>query len=615
MVGGIAILYLARDTFIPLAFAITLALILSPLVNWLQRHHLHRVPAALLVMTLSIVIVAGVSFVIFNQLVQIVNDLPTYRETITKKVKALKTPGSGSLGRAAENVKELGKELATAQQAPSTTAFGRATRPKQPPIPVQVVEPPQDVFSSLRDLFQPLMAPVAMVFVVLVFTVFLLAEESDLRNRLLRLVGINRLNVTTQALGDATSRVSRYLLLQFIVNAIFGALCGVGLFFIGVPYAALWGSVAALLRIVPYLGSIAAGLMPLLLCLAVFDGWHQPVLVFVLFATLELVTGNFLEPWLYGSHTGISSLALLVTTIFWATLWGPSGLILATPLTVCVVVLGRHIKQLSFLHVLLGDEQVLAADAQLYQRLLAMDDHEARSVAEEYLRDKSLLDLYDDVILPALALAEHDRHKGALTPEREEFLFLSIREILADHTELTELTGDRRAGEQGGRVLCIPAHDEADELAAAMLSRLLELVNRVAITLPLGGSSFELLDLIRPSGEDRFCISSVPPFAFSHAKNLCQQLQVRFPQTKILVGVWGFSGDVKLAARRFQSVAPDICVTKFSQALQYLSVETKEAGVDVLPAEKQIGDDAGGDDAVSNSVAAETEGKIAERKL
>lgn len=612
MVGAIAVLYLARDTFIPLAFAITLALILSPLVNWLQRHRLHRVPAALLVMALAIVLVAGVSFVIFNQLVQIVNELPTYRETITKKVKALKTPGSGSLGRAAENVKELGKELATAQQAPPTTAFGRAIKPKQAPIPVQVVEPPQDVFSSLRDLFQPLMAPVAMVCVVLVFTVFLLAEESDLRNRLLRLVGINRLNVTTQALGDATSRVSRYLLLQFLVNAIFGALCGVGLFFIGVPYAALWGSVAALLRIVPYLGSVTAGLLPLLLCLAVFDGWHEPALVFVLFATLELVTGNFLEPWLYGSNTGISSLALLVTTIFWATLWGPSGLILSTPLTVCVVVLGRHIKQLSFLHVLLGDEPVLAADAQLYQRLLAMDDHEARSVAEEYLRDKSLLNLYDDVILPALALAEQDRHKGALTPEREEFLFLSIREILAEHSELT---GDRRAGEQGGRVLCIPAHDEADELAAAMLSRLLEQANRVAITLPLGSSSFELLDLIRPGVEDCFCVSSVPPFAFSHAKNLCQQLRVRFPQTRILAGVWGFSGDVKLAARRFQSVAPDVCVTKFCEALQYLTVETKELGVDVLPAEEQIGQDAGGDDTVGDPVAAKAERKVAERKL
>lgn len=570
VVGAIAILYLARETFIPLAYAITLALILSPLVDWLKKRGLHRVPAAFLVMTLSLVVVVSVSYVIFNQLVQVVNELPTYRATITKKLNALRKPSSsGSIGRAAESVKELGQEITNARQsAPISTPVGPLPRSRQTPVPVQVVEGQQDVFTYLRDLVGPFVGPLGMLGIVLVFTVFLLMEQADLRNRLLRLAGVGRLNVMTQALEDATRRVSRYLLLQFLVNAVFGVLCGLGLFFIGVPYAALWGAVAALLRIVPYIGSLAAGLLPLILCMAVFDGWHQPALVLVLFGTLELVTANFLEPWLYGSHTGISSLALLLTTIFWATIWGPSGLILSTPLTVCVVVLGRHIKQLSFLHILLGDEQVLPSDAQLYQRLLALDDHEARAVAESYRRDRTLLELYDQVILPALAMAEQDRHKGSLTPEREEFFFLAIRELLAEYSERNE---SPPADADAGRILCIPAHDDADEIAAAMLSQLLDQQNQVSIAFQLGVPTFDMLDIVKPNDQDLFCISSVPPFAFSHARTLSRQLRTRFPTTRIVICVWGFSGDMKLAAGRFKPVVPDHCATTFAEALDYLA--------------------------------------------
>ena len=567
VVGSVAILYLARDTFIPLAYAITLALILSPLVGWLQKRGLHRAPAALLVVMLALVSVTSASYIIFNQLVLVVNELPTYRATITGKVRTLRKPGSGSIGKAAENVKELGKELANVQPTPSPGTSGAAPKPKQAPIPVQMVEAPQDIFSYLSALVQPLVAPLTMLGVVLVFTVFLLIGEADLRNRLLKLAGVGRLNVMTRALEDATQRVSRYLLLQFLVNAGFGVLCGLGLFVIGVPYAALWGAVAALFRIVPYVGSILAGLLPLLLCLAVFDGWRQPAEVFVLFFGLEMVTANVLEPWLYGAHTGISSLALLLTAIFWATLWGPSGLILSTPLTVCVVVLGRHMKQLSFLHILLGDEEVLPPGAQLYQRLLAMDDHEARAVAGEFRKDKSLLLLYDQVMLPAMVMAEQDRHKGALTAEREEFLFLSIREMLSEYSERSETVGSNL---EAGRVLCIPAYDEADELAAVMLSQVLEQKGRTSIAFSLGVVGDGTLDLMRPADDDVFCISSVPPFSFSHAKAISQQLRARFPRTKLVIGVWTYAGERGLAMARFKPVVPEACVTTFSDALDVL---------------------------------------------
>jgi methanogenic corrinoid protein MtbC1 len=413
---------------------------------------------------------------------------------------------------------------------------------------------------------------------VLIFSVFLLTEQNDLRNRIFRLAGLDHLNVMTQAFDDATRRVSRYLLMQLLVNAIFGVLCGTGLYFIGVPSAVLWGAVAAILRIVPYVGSLVAASLPLLLSLAVFDHWMPPLLVFLLFATLELVTGNFVEPWLYGMHTGISSLAILLTTVFWAALWGPAGLILATPLTVCVVVLGRHVPHLSFLHILLGDQPVLAAEAQVYQRLLAMDDHEARAVADVYLSENPLVQLYDSVFIPALTMAEQDRHKGALDPAREEFVFLSIKEMIAEFSEQTASSepADPEAT-AGGRILCLPVNDEADEIAATMLAQLLEVAGRSALSLPLDPSLQHLTAIVEPARSDVFCISAVPPFAFAHARTLSRLLQVRFPRIRIVIGVWGFNGDTERALQRFQPKRPDKLVTSLGDAVAYFTGESVTA--------------------------------------
>jgi hypothetical protein len=346
---------------------------------------------------------------------------------------------------------------------------------------------------------------------------------------------------------------------------------------------------------VPYVGSVAAGAMPLLLSLAVFDGWRAPLLVFALFATLEVITGNLLEPWLYGMHTGISSLALLLATVFWAALWGPAGLILSTPLTVCVVVLGRHVPHLSFLHILLGDQPVLTPDAHLYQRLLAMDDQEARAVAEQYRHEHSLAELYDVVVIPALILAEQDRHKGALDPDREEFLFQSLREMIADFSQQAdnfgqtgpmssmpeparpEYAGSIAGLATGGRIFSLPAHDEADEIAAAMLAQLLEQAGYPAITLPLGASFQTTLALIEPAPNDLFCISAVPPFAFSQARTVSTELRAKFPGVKVVIGVWGFGGETKRALLRFQPSPPDKFVKSLAEVLEHLGVRPMPA--------------------------------------
>ena len=380
----------------------------------------------------------------------------------------------------------------------------------------------------------------------------------------------------TQALDDATFRVSRYLLLQFLVNAGFGILCGLGLYLIGVPYAALWGTIAALLRIIPYVGAFAAGLLPLLLSLAVFDGWMKPLLVLSLYSSMELVTGNFLEPWLYGSHTGISSLALLLTTVFWATLWGPAGMILSTPLTVCVVVLGRHVPHLSFLHILLGDESALEPPAQFYQRMLAIDDHEARTVVDTYRSQHSTLELFDNVLIPALSMAEQDRHKGVLDSEHEQFIHLNIRDILADYADRTlepivplpEI--NVAAAAEKGRVMCFPAHDEADEMAASMLSQLMGEAGIGTIAFPLSASFDSMLEIVKPTGKDVLCISAVPPYNLAEAKILARQLRTRCPDCRILIGTWGAKGDMDRTMKRLEPMPSTKLVYSLGAAVEYL---------------------------------------------
>ena len=571
VIAVISVLYLAREILIPLALAITLALILTPAVNWLEKVLLGRVTAVALVMILTIAATGGVAWVIFNQLVGVANELPRYRQNIHNKLEAMRAPGDGALGQATKSIKELATEVMSVE-ATAPAVPDRGSRPQ----PVQVVEQPPNELEHLRDLIEPFLRPLGEFGMVLIFSVFLLINQNDLRNRLFRLVGLNQLNVMTQALDDATQRVSRYLLMQMVVNICFGILCGIGLYLIGIRYAALWGIVAGILRIVPYVGAFVSGLLPFTLALAVFDSWTYPLMVFLLFAALELVTSNFVEPWLYGVHTGISALALLLTAVFWTVLWGPAGLILSTPLTVCVVVLGRYVPEFSFLHVLLGDEAVLEAEARFYQRLLAMDDQEARGVAALYLREHSLPQLYDAVIIPALTMAEQDRHKGALDRTREEFLFMSVKEMVVEFSEQTlrsdAVNGEATAPEAAsGRVLCVPANDEADEITAAMLAQLLEQAGHPAISFPLDSPVEELVALINPGENDTFCISALPPFAFARARALSRELQMRFPRAKVIVGVWGFAGDTERAMQRFQPSRPDKLVTSLAGAVKFVA--------------------------------------------
>jgi predicted PurR-regulated permease PerM len=586
--GTIAALYFAREILIPLAFALILTFVLTPVVALLQRARIGRVPSVAVSVLVTIVAAGCVGWIIATQLVDVAKDLPRYRQNIQAKMEAFRVPTKGPLGLAANSLKDIAQELSS-PAAPSPGPIPpvrnreQGAAPSTPglPVPVQIMQPPAGGLEYLRDMVQPVLRPLGMTGLVLIFTVFMLIQRFDLRHRLFRLAGLGQINLMTQALDDAAQRVSRYLLMQGLVNAGFGTLFGFGLYCIGVPYPALWGVIAGLLRLVPYVGTMIAATLPIALSLAAFNSWAPPLLVFLLFAGLELITANFLEPWLYGANTGISSLALLVAVIFWTVLWGPAGLILSTPLTVCVVVLGRYVPQLSFLHILLGDEVVLGAEAQIYQRLLAMDQPEAHAIVERFLKEKSLVDLYDSVLIPALNLAEQDRHKGAIDTTREEFLFLSINEMI---TELSEYQpahdsspAEDAAAESGpterlsARIICLPANDRADEVTAAMLAQLLEQAGHAAVSLPVAHASLvEMLALLEIKPDDVICISALPPFAFPPARTMCKLIRERFPKLKIVVGVWGFGGDAEKAKARFERTQPDRLLTSLAQALEQI---------------------------------------------
>lgn len=586
--GTIAALYFAREIVIPLAFALILTFVLSPVVALVQKSRIGRVPSVVVTVLLTMAAAGCLAWIIAIQVVDVAQELPRYHQNIDAKMEALRIPTKGPIGLAANSLKEIARELSS----PGNTSPepGPAVQNRQPgtapssagtPLPVQIVQPPANGLDYLRGLVQPVLRPLALTGLVLIFTIFMLVKRFDLRNRFFRLVGLGQINLMTQALDDAAQRVSRYLLMQVLVNAGFGTLFGLGLYCIGVPNPALWGVVGAILRIVPYIGTMVAAALPIALSLASFNSWVPSLLVFLLFASLELIIANFVEPWLYGANTGISALALLVAAVFWTVLWGPAGLILSTPLTVCLVVLGRYVPQLSFLHILLGDEAVLGTDAQIYQRLLAMDQPEAHAIVDRFLKEKPLVELYDSVLIPALSLAEQDRHKGAIDTAREEYLFLSVNDLI---TELSEYRpaqdsspAEAAAAESGTaerfsiRVVCLPANDRADEVAAAMLAQLLERAGHAALSLPIAHASLaDMLALLEIRPDDVICISALPPYAFPPARTMCKLIRDRFPKVKLVIGIWGFSGDTEKAKARFERTQPDRLVTSMAEAVDQI---------------------------------------------
>jgi predicted PurR-regulated permease PerM len=577
-----ATLYFARVVFIPLALALLFSLLLAPVVTFLGRIKIPRILAILVVVVMLTGSMGLIGWKTSQQLVNLTNQLPTYKKALEDKIHALKGEQSKSINAASDTVKDLEKEIATAVPG---AAPGNDTK-RTPPVPgstpsrplsVEIV-PPNNPLESVEDIFGPL----AMVGLVTIFTIFMILGREDLRNRFIRLVGGGRLNVMTQALDEATHRINRYLFLQLAVNSGYGLVIGIALHFIGIPNAALWGVSATILRFLPYVGPPMAALMPVILSLAVFPGWHHAFATLGLFVVLELAVANFVEPFLYGSHIGLSAMAILVAAVFWTLIWGFPGLVLSTPLTVCLVVMGRYVPSLNFLNLILGDEPVMPPQAQYYQRLLATDQNEARHVLEQCLKEKSLEELYSSVVIPALSLAEQDRHRNELDEETQNFIYQSTREIVEELDDIspeqpTEGTAEnssepsRTESEQTGRigVLCIPARDDADDVVAMLLAQLLERQGQRAQSIRIGTTS-EMLSQVAESNPWLVCISALPPFAMDHARALYTKLRAHSPELKIVICLWHFEGDPQKAATRLKLAKGHGFFTTLPQVLQHI---------------------------------------------
>lgn len=576
----VAGLYLGRRVLIPLALAVVFAFLLTPVVALVERTRIGRLASVLTVLLLSFALFAFLGWGVTNQLVEVLARLPDYKENIHDKIEAIRTPGVSSLSKATATVNDIGKELVAKSETAATNSIAGAKK-NTVPIAVQVATPPRSASEYLRDSLGPISEILETAGIVVIFTLFILIKREDLRNRLFRLVGETQLNTMTQALDEASQRLGRYLLMQFAVNAGYGLLFGLGLWLIGVPHALLWGVLGTLLRFVPYIGTAVAAAFPIGMALAIFPGWSQVVLVFVLFLCLELILANLIEPWLYGAHTGISPLALLVSAIVWGMLWGPVGLILSTPLTVCLVLIGTFVPQLNFLPIILGDEPVLTPQAHFYQRLLALDDGEAKDIATRYLQENPLDDLYDTIVIPALGLAERDRHADVLDETKTRFVYQATRDLIEelyeDRCEAAESAGDDSSGASeetrentGSRIVCIPARDEADEIVAIMLAQLLRHRGWVAEAVPITSVS-TMLDKTEEFQPDLICVSALPPFAAVQAKSLCRLLRQRCRKTQIVLGLWQYPGGLTKAQERVGIGCADLIGTSLAQIVSLVA--------------------------------------------
>ncbi len=556
-VVAIAVLYVAKVLFLPLAFAILFAFLLSPVVGLLERLRLSRALASVLVIVGFAALLGTAGWVMFSQLVDVTNDLPTYADNIEEKMAAIHSPSDSAFSRAQREVEKLSEQLGIAntniapESHPTDGKDVKKPLGSTPQHPIQVREVSKN--SGRLDQLGGVLEPLTTAFLSVVFTFFVLLQREDLRNRLIRLSGDRNLTVMTQAMHDASRRISRYFSLQLAVNVAYALAFATVLYFIGLPHPMLFGTLAGLCRFVPYIGPPIAALVPTVLSLAVFPGWTKGLLIVGTFAVLELITANYAEPRIYGRHTGLSALAILVAAAFWTLIWGPVGLILSVPLTVCLVVIGRHVPSLEFLTVMLGDKPAIPPWTCFYQRLLARDEREAGEILETNLKDRSLEETYDEVLIPALVLAEEDRLHGELEEGTERFIRQAARELIEElgfkdadaQRTPDEASGARKdgAGEGGERplrVMCVPVRDEVDELAAMMLAQSLEGGRVHAFAVPARRMN-DMLNAVTVEGPDVVFLSGLPPYGMARSQRLYRSLRARNPELKIMIGIWNYA--------------------------------------------------------------------------
>ena len=605
----VAGLYLGRTVLIPITLAVLLSFLLAPLVNLLRRIHLGRVPSVLVVVVLALSIILAVGTLIGSQIAELAQEVPSYADTIRNKVDAVQ---GVALSRTNQIMRRLGQQLDQpgAPQPKSPASAG------QKPMPVEIRQPDPTPMQLAERVIAPIVDPLSTTVIVLIVAIFVLLQREDLRDRLIRLFGSSDLHRTTAAMNDAARRLSRYFLTQLGINAAFGIITGTGLLLIGVPSPLLWGVVGLLLRFVPYIGAPLAAIMPLALAAAVSPGWSLVLWTAGLYVGTEAVMGQVVEPLLYGHSTGLSPFSIVVSATFWTWLWGPIGLILSTPLTLCLVVLGRHVERLEFLDVLLGDRPALTPVESFYQRMLAGDPDEARDQAEHLLRDRPLSSYYDEVAVKGLRLAAIDAARGVLTEAQLDRLKGAMQGLIEDLDEYDDqepkskgATEDAAAPSRGEQdvpkhpapekiaretlpavwrgpapVLCIAGRGPLDETAASMLSQLLHKNGLKARVLPHAAASRGLIGSLEGEGVAMVCLCYLEiGGAPSHLRYLLRRVRQRLPAARLLVGLWPAEQAILTDDRLRAAVGADVYASSLREAVE-ACLEAARAEVEAVAA-------------------------------
>jgi predicted PurR-regulated permease PerM len=557
-------LYVAREVLIPIALAVLLSFVLSPAVRLFQRLHIPRSVSVIAVVVIAFGVIFALGSLLVAQVNQLATDLPSYRSTLSDKIKSVRgvAGGSGTLERASEVLQDLSKEIETPKPgAPraNVTLPGVTTKP----IPVEVRQPEASALQTFVALITPLVNPLAMTGIVVIFVIFILLQREDLRNRLIRLAGAHDLQKTTLAIDEAGYRLSRLLLAQLALNAGFGIVIGLGLWVIGVPSAPLWGILAMALRFVPYIGAVIAAILPLIVAAAVGEGWSMMLWTAALFLTAEPLAGQVIEPMLYGHSSGLSPVAVVLSATFWTWLWGPIGLVLATPLTICLVVLGRHVDRLEFLEVILGNEPALNPSQLVYQRLLAGDPVEAIDQAEKFLKEHSLAEYYDDVLLEGIRLAGADARKGLLEEDRAIRIKETVAEVVEDlgsHQDkssetpapaavsnLSQLTKAETKPQLGAdelpaewheeRVLCLPGVEHLDEAVALIVAQVLRKRGFGVRAGQADSLSMSRIFTLDTNGISAICVCYIENASAAQIAYAVRRLRRKVPQAFILIAL------------------------------------------------------------------------------
>lgn len=582
----VAILYWAQEVLVPIAIAVLLTFVLNPVVSGLERLRLGRIVSVTISVVMAFSILIGVGWIVTRQIAGLANELPQYRRNITEKIADLRNlKKGGAIEQVEETVAEVKQELKKKE----------AGAKEPPPRQVVVAAEEDSAFWPIPLATGPVVERLAASGLAIVLVVFMLVQREELRNRLIRIFGYGRLTVTTKALEEAGQRISHYLLAQFLINSGFGITIGAALFFIGVPYALLWGLMAIVLRFIPYIGPWLAAIMPTALSLAYFPGWITPLIVVGAFIVLELTTNLVLEPLFYGESAGVSEIAILVMAAFWTWLWGPIGLMLATPLTVCLVVFAKYVPEMTFVTVLLSDSPAMEPHVNYYQRMLAADQDEAEEIVEEYLKTHEAARVHDDVFIPALSRTKHDRRQGQLTDHDEKAIYKSTRAILEDLEDFqeTQATTNKNGSSadaddtppaRAARVLGFPADGEADEVALLALEKLLDPRRHKLEVISADKLAAEMLSLIEERQPRLVCIGAVAPGGISHARYLCKRIRGRFPAVKIMVGRWGFSEGLENTKSSLTSSGADRITNTLLEARDYLTQLAQPESSDAPPA-------------------------------